>query len=248
MSTASLTLRQVRFENLSFWRNPASAFFTFAFPLMFLVIFTTLFGDDTNFYVPAIAAFSVITAGFTNLAMSVSFARDQGVLKRKRGTPLPPIAYLGGRVVHATLMAILLVVIVTLFGAAFYSVDISFETLPALLVTLLVGAATFSSLGLAMTAAVPNADAAPPVVNFTILPLLFISDIFIPSDNAPDWLPRVADLFPVRHLSVAMQAAFNPDAFGTPNGFKWTEIGIVALWGVVGIVLAVRFFSWEPRR
>ncbi|MEA2460860.1 MAG: type transport system permease protein [Actinomycetota bacterium] len=248
MSAASLALRQVKYENRSFWRNPAAAFFTFVFPLMFLVIFNLLFGENSNFYVPAIAAFSVITACYTNVAMSISFSRDQGVLKRKRGTPLPGWAFLGGRVIHSTLIAVLLVAIVTVFGAVFYNVDIPTSTLPAFLVTLIVGAAAFSALGLAITSIVPNADAAPAVINATILPLLFISDIFIPLDDAPGWLLRFADFFPIRHYSTAMQAAFNPDAFHTSSGFEGTELAIVAAWGVIGIILAIRFFSWEPRR
>jgi ABC-2 type transport system permease protein len=244
----SLALRQVKYENRSFWRNPAAAFFTFVFPLMFLVIFNLLFGDNSNFYTPAIAAFSVITACYTNVAMGISFSRDQGVLKRKRGTPLPSWAFLAGRVIHSSLIALLLVAIVTAFGVLFYSVDVSTGTLAAFVITLLVGAASFSSLGLAITSVVPNADAAPAVINASILPLLFISDIFIPLDNAPGWLLRFADFFPIRHYSTAMQAAFNPHAFGTSSGFRWVDLGIVAAWGVAGILLAIRYFSWEPRR
>jgi ABC-2 type transport system permease protein len=239
--------RQVRFENRSFWRNPASAFFTFVFPLMFLVIFNLMFGDNSQFYVPAIAAFSVVTAGFTNIAMTTTFARDEGVLKRKRGTPLPSLAYIGGRVIQATLVALLLVLIVAVFGSLFYNVKLPTDQIPILALTVGLGAVTFSSLGLAMTAAIPNADAAPAVVNAASLPLLFISDIFIPSDNAPPWLERVADIFPVRHYSLAMQSIFTPERMGG-TGFRTSDLAVVALWGIIGLVLAARFFSWEPRR
>ncbi len=257
MSSLALAARQVAFENRAFWRNPASAFFTFAFPLMFLVIFNLLFGNEevgppgrevsgSTFYVPAIAAFSVITACYTNIAISVSFARDLGVLKRVRGTPLPAWAYLTGRVVHASSIAVLLVAIVTAAGIFFYEVELPGKTLPAFLVTLLVGASSFAALGLAMTAAVPNADASPAVVNASILPLLFISDIFIPLENAPAWLTTIADAFPVKHYSEAMQTAFSPFTEGA--GFEWTDLAVVGGWGVAGIILAVMFFSWEPRR
>jgi ABC-2 type transport system permease protein len=258
VSDVTLALRQVRFENKSFWRNPASAFFTFAFPLMFLVIFNLLFGNTktilapgqvvsgSTFYVPAIAAFSVITACYTNVAMTVSFARDEGVLKRKRGTPLPTWSYLAGRIIHATLIAILLVAIVAAAGVVFYNVQLPDTTMPAFLVTLAVGAATFCALGLAMSNFVPNAEAAPAVVNASILPLLFISDIFIPLNNAPSWLITFSNLFPIKHYSVAMQTAFSP--FTTGAGFKWHDLGIVAIWGVAGLALAIRFFSWEPRK
>ena len=254
MNAIALTLRQLRYENKAFWRNPASAFFTFVFPLMFLVIFNLLFGNDeigppgeeisgSTFYVPAIAAFSVITACYTNIAISVTFLRDEGVLKRVRGTPLPPLAYLLARMLHATLMAILLVAIVVVFGIVLYSVDFPVENLLELLGIVALGAFTFSALGLAATAMIPNADAAPPVVNATILPLLFISDVFIPLTNAPEWLQSFAKIFPIWHYSHAMLAIFDP--FQT---FEAGELWVVAAWGIAGTLLAARFFTWEPRK
>jgi ABC-2 type transport system permease protein len=256
MGDVALAVRQVRYTNRSFWRNPASAFFTFAFPLMFLVIFTALFGNDTirvfgeeintsTFYVSAIAAFSIITATYTNIAIGVSFTRDQGVLKRVRGTPLPAWAYLFGRIVHAILVAFLLVIIVAAFGAAFYHAKIPTRTLPAYIITIVVGAASFAALGLAVTAVIPNADAAPPVVNASILPLLFLSDIFIPIQNPHAWYVTLAKVFPVYHFSQAMKAAyFSP----VGNGIRGTDLLVIGIWGVAGAVLAARFFSWEPRR
>jgi ABC-2 type transport system permease protein len=257
MSALALAFRQVRYENKAFWRNPPAAFFTFAFPLMFLFIFTVIFGNSevtllgrttraSTFYVPAIAAFSVISACYTNVAMSVTFSRDEGILKRKRGTPLPGWSYLAGRVLHSCLVALLLVVIVSAAGVLFFGVDLPTQTMPAFVLTLIVGAAAFCSLGLALTAAIPNAHAAPAIVNGSILPLLFISDIFIPLEDAPGWLTTVADLFPIRHYAHAMLAAFNP--FETGLGLKTTDLAIVALWGIAGLVLAISFFSWEPRK
>ena len=256
MSDVALAVRQVRFTNKAFWRNPASAFFTFAFPLMFLVIFTALFGNDTirvfgqeistsTFYVSAIGAFSIITATYTNLAISVSFQRDAGILKRVRGTPLPAWAYMFGRIAHAILVAILLVIIIVAFGAVFYHASVPTRTLPAFIVTLIVGAACFCALGLAMTALIPNAEAAPAVVNASILPLLFLSDIFIPIQNPNAWYVQLARFFPVYHFAQAMKAAyFSPSG----SGFRGGDLLVMGIWGVVGLVAAVRFFSWEPRR
>jgi len=250
-----LTLRQVRFTNKAFWRNPASAFFTFAFPLMFLVIFTALLGNghvllagreisQSTYYVAAMAAFSVITACYTNIAISVSFQRDLGILKRTRGTPLPAAAYLTGRVIHAMIVAIILVALCSAFGRAFYHADVpSGVTLAKFFVILLVGAASFAALGLAVTSVIPNADASPAVVNATILPLLFLSGIFIPlGDNSPAWIRWVGRIFPVRHFADGMSAGF----LGLT--FKWSDVLIVAAWGLAGLILAARFFSWEPRR
>ncbi len=246
MSDLALALRQVRYENRAFWRNPAAAFFTFVFPLLFMVIFNVVCGADAaRFFTPAIIVFGVVTATYTNLAMTVTIARDAGILKRIRGTPLPPWAYLAGRIGHAVLVALLLVVIVAAFGALVYGVAVPWGALPAVLLVLAVSAAAFSALGLAVSGLIPNADAAPAVVNATILPVLFISNVFIQMENAPDWLDAISHLLPVRHFADAMMELY---ARGADAGVPWTEVGVIALWGVIGGLAAVRFFSWEPRR
>jgi len=255
MNGAALTVSQIRYANKAFWRNPASAFFTFAFPLMFLVIFTALLGHGTvrlsptrtvntsTYYVAAMASFAVISACYTNIAIGVSFQRDQGILKRVNGTPLPSPIFLGARMVHALFVGILLVVITAAFGRVFYSADIpAGVTLLRFLVILLVGAASFCALGFAITAVIPNADASPAIVNASILPLLFLSGVFIPlGSNAPAWVVWIARIFPVRHFAAGMQAGF----LGT--AFDWTDVLIVAVWGLVGLLFAVRYFTWEPR-
>jgi ABC-2 type transport system permease protein len=245
MSAVAITLQQVRYENKAFWRNPASVFFTFVFPLMFLFIFNGLEIGPSQFYVPSIAAFSVITATYTNLAISVSFLRDEGVLKRLRGSPLPPASFLLARVFHATFVSVILVTIVALAGAFLFDVVLPSDTLPAFAVSVIVGAASFCALGLAFTSVIPNSDAAPPMVNFSVLPLLFISGVFLPTDNAPEWLQNIADVFPVKHLAGALNTAFNPAG---ASGWETGDLLIVGLWGVTGVLLAIRFFSWEPRR
>jgi len=258
-------LRQARFTNIAFWRNPASAVFTFAFPLVFLVIFTALLGGgdvllqgtdlpQSTYYVGAMASFGVITACYTNIGMSIVFTRDAGILKRLRGTPLPPWAYLTARVLHATLVGAILVVLTLAFGKLVY--DIALPTGTALVqyvVTFLVGSLSFAALALALSGVIPNTDAAPPIVNASILPLLFISGIFIPlGDQAPTWLTTLADIFPVKHFADAMLAGFL-GGYTLPDGthpfvFDWVDVMVVGVWGLAGLVLATRTFSWEPRR
>jgi ABC-2 type transport system permease protein len=244
----------MRYVNKAFWRNPASVFFTFAFPLMFLAIFTALLGGgqvviggrvvhQSTYYVAAMAAFAVMTATYNNIAIALSFQRDAGVLKRMNGTPLPTSAYLAARVVHALLVSVLLVAITVGFGRALYDADVPTGTaLVQFLVMLVVGAASFAALGFAVTALIPNADAAAPIVNATILPVQFLSGIFIPlGDSTPSWISWTARVFPVKHFADGMRAGF----LGT--AFHWSDVAVVALWGVAGLVAAVRFFRWEPR-
>jgi ABC-2 type transport system permease protein len=254
MNAAALTLSQIRYVNKAYWRNPAAAFFAFVYPLMFLVIFTSIFRNSTvqfgarsvneaTYYVPAMVSLAVITVCFNNIAVAVTFQRDSGVLKRINGTPLPSATFFGARILHAVLVSALLVIITAAFGRAFYSADIpTGATLLRMLVMLAVGAAAFCALGLAISSVIPNADASLPIVNAVILPLLFLSGVFIPlGNNPPPWMTWAGRIFPVRHFLSGMQAGF----LGGP--FSWTDVLVVAAWGLAGLLLAIRFFRWEPR-
>jgi ABC-2 type transport system permease protein len=257
MNDLQRALKQIVYTNKAFIRNPVSAFFTLVFPLMFLVIFSVIFGNGqieiapgvtisvATFYVPAIAAFSVITACYTNIAISLSIARDSGGLKRIRGSPLPVWAYMSARIAHAVLIALVLVAICAAFGAVFHHATLPTRTLPAFLLTLVVGAAAFSALGVAITSVIPNADAAPAVVNASVLPLLFISNVFIPIQNAPAWLDFVAKLFPIRHFADAMVGSFFQLS---GSGLYTNDLLVLGAWGAAGLAVAIRFFDWEPRR
>jgi ABC-2 type transport system permease protein len=252
----SLGLRQVWYINKAFIRNPASLFFTLIFPLMFLVIFTVIFGNGhvqvasgqtvrvSTFYVPAISVFSVITACYTNIAISLTFSRDSGALKRIHGSPLPVWSYMFARIFHAIAIAILLVAICCAFGAVFYGATLPTTTLPAFVLTLMLGAAVFSVLGVAVTGFIPNADASPAVVNGSILPLLFISNVFIPLQDPPAWLDFVGKIFPVRHFADALIGSFFQLS---GSGLHVNDLLVLGGWGVAGLLVGIRFFQWEPR-
>ena len=255
MNTLRLTGIQLRYVNKAFWRNPASAFFTFVFPLMFLVIFTALLGhytvrigdrtiDTSTYYVASMGAFAVIGACFNNIAMAITFQREDGVLKRAHGTPLPVSSFLGARILHATFISVILVALTLGFGHAVYQATIpSGTSLLRFIVVVLVGSAAFCALGLALSGAIPNTDATAPVVNAVALPVEFLSGIFIAFGNTtPSWILWIARIFPVRHFALSMQAGI----LGTP--FSWTDVLVVAAWGVGGMLVAIRFFHWEPRQ
>lgn len=255
MSPLTTLGRQIGWEQRSYWRNPAAASFTFAFPLLFLVIFVALNGNarvslgggDVRFaqyYVPAIVSFGLISACYTNLAFTVCNRRERGLLKRTRGTPLSPAIYLGGILGNVLVVAVILTTLVIVLGLVFYSVTFPGRYL-GLLVATVTGAFCFSAIGVAVSTFVPNEDAAPAIINFILFPLLFISGTFgqVASDSL---LGRIANVFPVRHLIQSMVAVFDP--FVTGTGIRFSDLAVLVAWGAVGVVVSLRRFRWEPRR
>jgi ABC-2 type transport system permease protein len=255
MSGAALALHQFRYDQKTFWRNPASVFFTVMFPVMFLVIFDLVFGggdrihglgvDVSTYYVPAIITLAVVSATFQNLAMSVTIDREFGILKRGRGTPLPDWVFFAGRIGNSLVVSLAMLVLLAAIGRIAYGVEIPWDRTPAVLVTLAVGAATFSSLGLALTGFIPSQSAAAPITNIAIFPLYFLSGVFIPESEIPNGVLHAADAFPVRHFFEAFFAAWEPGASGA--AFQWTDLAVVAAWGIVGFLIALRAFRWTPQ-
>lgn len=250
MSQARLLLRQVRYEDRAFWRNPESAFFTFAFPLLFMVVINLVFASASgpdgpsiiDFYTPAIITFAIVNASFSTLAMTVAIARDDGLLKRVHGTPLPTATYLGARVVHSILVGLLLAAIVAGFGLLAFGVELPLSDLPLLIATLVLGSLSFAALGLAMAALIPSAGAAPAIVNAVVLPLLFISNVFIRVEEGI--LVTISEAFPIRRLADALQAIYHPDWAAPLDSL---DLAWLAGWGLVGLAVAWRTFTWEPR-
>jgi ABC-2 type transport system permease protein len=249
----ALVGHQFRYDQKAFWRNPASVFFTVMFPVILFLILAVVFSgeevdvrggiDATTYYVPAIMSLAIISATMQTLAMTLVIAREDGRLKRGRGTPMPPWVFIAGRVGNSIVVALMMLVLLAAIGAIF-GADVPWGRLPAILLTLVVGAASFCCLGIALTAAIPSQDAAAAIVNALLLPLYFLSGVFIPEDQIPGGVLGFADLFPVRHFFDAFFDAYVP-AGG--SAVSWDNLAIVALWGVAGLLLAIRFFRWTPR-
>ncbi len=252
-SPAFLTGLQLRYEQKAFWRNPAAAFFSFAFPIVLFVFFSSLFHSSKesvlagvkgiNYYTPAIMAYGMMAACYTTLAITISFRREQGLLKRVRGTPLPAGAYLGGLIANSVIVGLLLAAIIVSLGLA-YGATAPHAWL-GLIVTTIVGGAVFCVLGLATTAVIPNADAAPAIVNFITFSLIIISGGFFPISSG-SVLTTIARIFPLRWFIEASFNAFDPRT--TAGSFPWKDVGIMTAWGVLGIGVTLRLFRWEPRR
>jgi ABC-2 type transport system permease protein len=252
----SLVLHQFRYDQKAFWRNPASVFFTVMFPVVLLLIFGAVFGGKsvevggvsiktTTYYVPAIITLSVISATMQSLAMSLVIAREDGRLKRSRGTPLPPWVFIAGRIGNSIVVALMMLALISAIGRLLFSVPIPWSQLPQILVVLVIGAACFCCLGIALTAAIPSQDAAAPIVNALLLPLYFLSGIFIPEDELSSGVISFANHFPVRDFFEAFFRAYVPAAGGP--GLDWGNLAVVAIWGVAGLGLAIHFFRWTPR-
>jgi ABC-2 type transport system permease protein len=251
----ALVMHQFRYDQKAFWRNPAAVFFTVGFPVILLLIFATVFGgqtidlrggiDITAYYVPAIITLAVISATMQSLAMSLVIAREDGRLKRGRGTPMPPWVFIAGRIGNSIVVALMMLALIAVLGSVLYGVAIPWAQLPEIVVVLVVGAATFCCLGIALTAAIPSQDAAAPIINALLLPLYFLSGIFIPDDELPQGVINFANHFPVRDFFQAFLDAYIPAEDG--SGLDWGNLAVVAIWGVAGLLLAIRFFRWTPR-
>jgi ABC-2 type transport system permease protein len=255
MSAPALVWHQFRYDQKTFWRDPASVFFTVMLPIIFLFIFATIFGNEsieelggiktTTYYVPAILTLAVISATMVSPAISITQDRENGVLKRVRGTPLPSWVFIAGRIGNGVVISLLMAVLVTAIGRVVYDVAVPDGTLPAVVLTLAVGAAAFSCLGLALTTVIPSQEAAPAVTNVVALPLYFISGIFIPESEIPDGVLEVAEAFPFRHFFEAFFAAFDPRTSG--SGIELGNLAVVVAWGAAGLLVAALAFRWTPR-
>ncbi|MGO9584082.1 MAG: ABC transporter permease [Acidimicrobiales bacterium] len=248
-----LVLHQTRYELVSFLRNKQARFFTLLLPLAFLVILVGLFGNHTvgsehvresTYYVPGLSAMAVISASFVNLVISITAQREAGVLKRRRATPVPAWALIAGRALTAMVVSLGTMSVLMLVGRFAYGTDLPARTIPAVALTAIVGSITFCVLAYALSALIRSADAAQPVVQATVLPLYFISGVFVPDVDLPSWLWHIAEFFPVEHLADALHHAYDPAVRGT--GIAWSDLAVLTIWMIAGLVIALRRFRWMP--
>jgi ABC-2 type transport system permease protein len=244
---SALAWRQYRLERKMFWRNPSAAFFNFFLPLLFLALFGAIFGGDQSnldVIVPGIAGMSIMSTTFSALAMNITFLREQGVLKRMRGTPLPSGAYLSGIAANAVTNASIQVTLVILAGRVFFNIGWPKDWVE-LVVFVVLGVVCLASLGVAYSHVIPNFDAAPAYVNIVFLPVIFISGVFYDVDNTPAFLRDIAQALPLTHIIDGLSGAL---VTGRGLEDNLSALGVIGVWTVAGIVLAIRGFSWESRR
>ncbi|MEJ7798796.1 MAG: ABC transporter permease [Solirubrobacteraceae bacterium] len=244
---------QLRADLRIFVRNPAAVFFTAILPVLFLCMFVAIFGNQRNAdgvraatqQVPGFIGLAVVSASFVALAIGLTSAREDGVLKRIRGTAAPPWLIFAGRIGTSIASATIVTAMLLAIGAIAFGVRIPTTTMPGLITALVLGVFAFCGLGIAFTRAIPSQDAAPAMTNAVVLPLYFISGVFLPAGQLPSGLVTVADLLPVKPFIDALIVAFDPRTTGA--GIAGGDLAVLAGWGLVGLVFAVRFFAWTPR-
>jgi len=245
---------QIRYQTTLVVRNRLLAFFSIALPLLLFFMFQIVIHDTIvigsrvytvpQFFGPSLASYGAVTGTYGYLAVSTAATRQEGVLKRLRGTPLPASTYIAGRVGSALVIAGVTSAVLLAITVLFYDLHIALAAVPAIVVTFVVGACAFGALGLAVAAASPNGDAAVAIANATLLPAAFVSSVFIPLDHPSTLVKVIGSLLPLKPFTLAFQHAVHAQSF--TGAFDWARLLVVLGWGIAGTILAVRFFTWEP--
>jgi ABC-2 type transport system permease protein len=245
-----LFLHELRTEQVLFWRNREAAFFTFFLPVIFFLVFGSIYGSDTidgvhgaSFLEAGMIGYGVASTAFAGLAITMVIRRESGVLKRIRATPLPPWTYIAAVLVSTFVTFLVEAVLLIALGRVLFSVGLPARPL-SLLVALVIGAGAFAAMGLGLTSVVRSAEGSSAVVNFVYLPMAIISGTFFSPAKYPGFLRAIADVLPLTYFTKLTRDVM------VRHHHIWSETGsiaVVALWGVIGLVAAVRGFRWQPR-
>jgi ABC-2 type transport system permease protein len=242
VSAMALAWEQFRFERRLFWRNPSAAFFNFFLPLILLLLIASVFAskpDELDVLIPGIAGMSVMATTFNAFSFNLTFLREQGILKRVRGTPIPTSSYLTGVIGSAVLNAFVTVALVVVIGHVIYGVEWPREPFTLVVFTGL-GVLSFAALGIAFSQVIPNVDSAPAYSNAVFLPVIFISGVFYDTNHLPKALDAIAEALPLKHVIDGLSAG----VVGTHTDLA-TAAAITAAWAIVGIGLSAKYFRWQ---
>ena len=247
-----LFLHEVRTEQMLFWRNRESAFFTFFLPILFFLIFGSIYGDSTitkehiraaPFLQAGMIGYGVASTAFAGLAITMVIRRESGVLKRIRATPLPPATYLLAVLVSTFIVFLIEATLIVIIGRLLFHIGIP-NPLGSLFVVLLLGAGCFAAMGLGLTSVVRSAEGSSAVVNFVYLPMAIISGTFFTPKEFPSFLRAIADVLPLTYYTKLTRDVMVRDHH---IWSEWRSIAAVLAWGAIGLIAAVRGFRWQPR-
>ncbi|HEX3806739.1 MAG TPA: ABC transporter permease [Gaiellaceae bacterium] len=245
-----LFLHELRTEQVLFWRNREAAFFTFFLPVIFFLVFGSIYGNDrisgirgAAFLEAGMIGYGVASTAFAGLAITMVIRRESGVLKRIRATPLPPWTYLVAVLVSTFITFLVEAVILIGLGRVLFSVGLPSRPF-SLLFALVIGAASFAALGLGLTGFVRSAEGSSAVVNFVYLPMAIISGTFFSPEKYPGFLRAIADVLPLTYFTkLTRDIMVRHDHVWSQGG----SIAIVLVWGAIGLAAAIRGFRWQPR-
>jgi ABC-2 type transport system permease protein len=253
VSDLALAAAQTGYELRGYLRNARALIFTVIMPVFLLVLFNSIFHGSTHFFglsVPAASyytasmiAYQVMLTGFGSLLISITTNREAGLLKRYRGTPMPNWVYLAAEIGQTVVVVAVATAVLLGVGVAFNNVKVSGPMLVGLVVYVVIGTACFCALGLAASRISTTTDTASAIGPFSTVVLAFISGVFIPVAVMPRWLLDVGKIFPLEHLARGLQSAFLVHA---STGITLANVGVIVVWGVVGLFVALRTFRWEP--
>jgi ABC-2 type transport system permease protein len=247
-----LFVHEVRTEQMLFWRNREAAFFTFFLPIIFFLVFGSIYGDSTitkehiraaPFLEAGMIGYGIASTAFAGLAITMVIRRESGVLKRIRATPLPPSTYLLAVLVSTFIVFLIEAALIIAIGRLLFSVALPGVPF-SLLIALAIGAVAFAAMGLGLTGYVRSAEGSSAVVNFVYLPMAIISGTFFTPKEYPSFLRAIADVLPLTYFTKVMREVM------VQHHHIWSVAGslaIVVLWGVIGLVAAIRGFRWQPR-
>ncbi|MGB7818307.1 MAG: ABC transporter permease, partial [Ornithinibacter sp.] len=240
--SARLLARQSLHEVVSLSRVPITLILSIGLPLLFFVILGALVGNEVvdpstgvrlvQFLAPGMAAFGIVMATFSFLAVGLSEARTTGVVKRQSGTPVPRWVLVGGRMGAALVLGLTATALVLVTGVVFYDLQVPQRSLGALVLTIVLASVCFSALGLAIALALPTTQMTLAVTNGLVIPLAFISDMFMFGTQMPTWLSTIGWMFPLRHLAAALAEALDP--YGSGAGLAPEHLAVIVAWGLAG--------------
>lgn len=252
---------RAKVELLSFVREREAMVFTFAFPILLLIIFGAVFGSQAieggisfaQYFVAGMIAAGLLSSSFQNLGIAIPIERDSGALKRLAGTPMPRSAYFAGKIAVVAVVALVQNVLLLGIGVLFYDLDLPSD--PGRWVTyawvVVFGLTACTLLGIAVTAIIKNGRTAPAIVSPIAIVLQFISGVFFVFALLPSWMQNVAAIFPLKWMTQGMRSVFLPDSYQSMEPAGSWEHGRIALvlaaWCVIGLAVAVRTFRWRNK-
>jgi ABC-2 type transport system permease protein len=260
-SATQLGLSRAAIETRMFFREKDAVIFTFSFPIVLLVIFGSIFAGDlegtgltvSQLYVASLIGSAAMT-GFQNLGINIAGDRDDGTLKRLRGTPLPPSSYFVGKALNTLFISFLQVVILLAIGVMAFGLELPSEAgrWVTFAWVFVLGVLGSSLLGIAVSSLPRSAKSASAVISMPFVVLQFISGVFIPITELPSWLVNIASVFPLKWMCQGFRSVFLGDAGATLEIAKSYELDRVALvlgaWVIGGLVLCLMTFRWKSRR